>query len=83
MACAGHQMLQMLALTIAPLDQPNPGAQLYHFVGGFMEEAVYGGCVPDCLFPSLIARGDSCGETVTGKRPTARTADASAASLAD
>ena len=37
-----------LALTLAPLDQSNPGAQLYHFVGGFMEEPQYGGCHDDC-----------------------------------
>jgi hypothetical protein len=75
MACASQQMLQMLALTIAPLDQPNPGAQLYHFVGGFMEEATYGECGAECLFPSLIARGDSCGVTVTGKHPSPKAAD--------
>ena len=75
MACASQQMLQMLALTIAPLDQPNPGAQLYHFVGGFMEKPVFGHCGSECLFPSLIARGDACGVTVTGKRPLPRAAD--------
>jgi hypothetical protein len=32
--------------------------------------------LPDeCLFPSLIARGDSCGMTVTGKRTSSRAAD--------
>ena len=68
MACAAQQMLQMLALTIAPLDQSNPGAQLYHFVGGYMEEPAFGECGAQCLFPSLIARGDSCGMVVTGRR---------------
>jgi hypothetical protein len=65
MACASQQMLQMFALAIAPLDQPNPGAQLYHFVGGFMEEPMFGHCGNECLFPSLIAFGDACGVTVT------------------
>jgi ThiF family protein len=69
MSCAGQQMLQMLALILAPLDQPNPGAQLYHFVGGFMEEPQYSRCHEECLFLSLIARGDACGVTVTGTRP--------------
>jgi len=81
MACASQQMLQMLAMTIAPLDQPNPGAQLYHFVGGFMEPHVYGACHAECLFPSLIARGDSCGVTVTGKRPSSMAAGQSMATL--
>jgi hypothetical protein len=46
MACASMQMLQMLALTIAPLGQPNPGAQLYHFVGNMTEPPAYGNCHP-------------------------------------
>jgi hypothetical protein len=65
MSCASLQMLQMLALVLAPLDQPNPGSQLYHFVGGFMEEPTYGECHPECLFPSLVALGNSCGIRAT------------------
>lgn len=71
MACASQQMLQMLALILAPLDQPNPGAQLYHFVGGFMEPAKGGTCHETCLFPSLIAQGDHCSFQVTRSRATA------------
>jgi hypothetical protein len=59
MSCASLQTLQMLALVLAPLDQPNPGSQMYHFVGGFMEEPSYGACHPECFFPSLVALGDS------------------------
>ena len=69
MACASLQTLQMLALVLAPLDQPNPGSQLYHFVGGHMEEPKFGDCHPECLFPSFIALGDSCGISATGERP--------------
>jgi hypothetical protein len=69
MSCSAMQTLQMLALVLAPLDQPNPGAQLYHFVGGFMEEPTFGTCHQECLFPSLIARGDSSGIKATGVRP--------------
>ncbi len=68
MACASQQTLQMLALTISPLDMSNPGAQLYHFVGGFMEKPVFGDCSAECLFSSLIALGDTCGVVVTGNR---------------
>ncbi|MGD0661666.1 MAG: ThiF family adenylyltransferase [Syntrophorhabdales bacterium] len=68
MSCASLQMLQMLAMTLAPLDQPNPGAQRYHFVGGFMEEPEFGKCRTECTFPRLIAYGDACGMSVTGKR---------------
>ena len=69
MSCASMQTLQMLALVLAPLDQPNPGSQLYHFVGGGMEEPTFGSCHPECLFPSFIALGDSCGIPATGPRP--------------
>jgi hypothetical protein len=69
MSCASLQALQMLALVMAQLAQPNPGSQLYHFVGGFMEEPTFGACHVECLFPSLIALGDSCGIPATGLRP--------------
>jgi hypothetical protein len=68
-ACASQQFLQMLALVIAPLDMPNPGAQLYHFVPGFMEPRSFPACHPECLFPSLTARGDHSGFEVIGPRP--------------
>ena len=66
MSCASLQTLQMLALVLAPLDMPNPGSQLYHFVGGDMEEPTFGSCHPECLFPSLVALGDSSGVSATG-----------------
>jgi len=69
MACASLQTLQMLARVLAPLDHPNPGSQLYHFVGGHMEEPKFGACHPECLFPSFVALGDSCGISATGVRP--------------
>lgn len=76
MSCGSLQMLQMLALTLAPLNRPNPGGQLYHFVGGFMEAPAFGGCHPECAFPSLIAYGDACGIKITGVRATAHPPDA-------
>jgi hypothetical protein len=72
MACAALQNLQMLALALAPLDQPNPGTQRYHFVGNFMSEPRFETCAPDCFFRSIVARGDSAGITVTGERPMPR-----------
>lgn len=69
MSCASLQTLQMLAMVLNPLDQPNPGSQLYHFVGGLMEEPTFGSCHSECLFPSFSALGDSCGIPVTGIRP--------------
>lgn len=65
MSCAGMQFMQMLALVMNPLDQPNPGLQRYHFVGNFMELPEYGACNEQCLFPSFVARGDKSGFVVT------------------
>jgi hypothetical protein len=72
MSCASLQMLQMLALTIAPLNLSNPGAQLYHFVGGHMEPPDFTRCHAECQFPLLTALGDACGIEVNGIRPTSR-----------
>jgi hypothetical protein len=69
MACASLQVLQMLALVVAPLNLSNPGSQMYHFVGGFMDEPKFGQCNSGCLFPQLIALGDTCGIHATGDRP--------------
>ena len=68
MACASMQMLQMLALTVDPLGQPNPGAQLYHFVGNITEPPAFDACHPECQFPSLVALGDDCGVHPCGPR---------------
>jgi hypothetical protein len=69
MACASLQTLQMLAQFMDPLGRSNPGEQLYHFVGGFMEPTKFESCQPECLFPGLVASGDHCGFVVTGDRP--------------
>lgn len=68
MACASLQMMQMLSLVISPLGQSNPGSQLYHFVGGKMEEPIFGSCHKECLIPSLAAFGDDSGMIVLGER---------------
>jgi hypothetical protein len=72
MSCASMEILQLLALAIAPLDQPNLGAQLYHFVGNITEEPDYRECHPECQFPGIAGLGDDCGIPATGKRPAAR-----------
>ena len=68
MGCASLQMLQLLALSVAPLERSNPGAQRYHFVGGFMAPAAFGECDSACLFPAYISKGDASGILVTGQR---------------
>ena len=61
MGCGNMQLLQMLAMALAPLDQPNPGTQLYHFVWNAMEQPTFGQCHAECQFPGIIAMGDQCG----------------------
>ena len=73
MSCAGMQFMQMLALVMNPLDQPNPGLQRYHFVGNFMEPPEYGACYEQCLFPSFVARADTSGFVVTKQVSAAAT----------
>jgi hypothetical protein len=72
MSCASLQMLQMLALGLDPLGRPNPGEQLYHFVGGEMEPSTFGECHPECMFPGMVAQGDHCPFVVSGPRPPSR-----------
>jgi molybdopterin/thiamine biosynthesis adenylyltransferase len=68
MSCASMQVLQMLALALDPLGQPNPGAQLYHFVGNITEPPSFQNCHPECQFPSIVAMGDDCGIPALGVR---------------
>lgn len=68
MSCASQQMLQLLALTLAPLGQSNPGAQRYHFVGNFMAEPTFASCHHECFLPSLVARGDGAMPSIPGRR---------------
>jgi len=72
MSCASMEVLQLLSLILAPLNQPNPGAQLYHFVGNITEEPQYATCHPECQFPSIVGSGDDCGIPATGIRPIVR-----------
>jgi hypothetical protein len=48
MSCAGLPFLQMLALVLSPLEQPNPGRQIYHFVGNRMEPPQFNNCTHCC-----------------------------------
>lgn len=69
MGCANLQFLQMLAMVLAPLDQSNPGTQLYHFVGNTMEEPTFGVCHADCQFPGMIGLGDRAGVEAVQNEP--------------
>ncbi len=66
MSCAGLQFLQMLALVLSPLGQPNPGRQIYHFVGNRMEPPMHNDCAAGCRFAERVGKGDAAGFAVTG-----------------
>ena len=65
MSCAGLQFLQMLALVLSPLGQPNPGRQIYHFVGNRMEPPQFYECAAGCRFVEQMGKGDAAGLAVT------------------
>lgn len=69
MACGSMQMLQMLNYVIAPLELSDPGPELYHFVGSFMEPPDIRACRPECVYPTLVATGDHSGIVATGPHP--------------
>jgi molybdopterin-synthase adenylyltransferase len=71
MSCASLQFLQMLALVLSPLGQPNPGRQIYHFVGNCMESPQYHDCAEDCRFLNCIGKGDAAGFAETSMPFTA------------
>ena len=69
MAAASMQVLQMIALVVAPLGRGAPKRGLYyHFVGNVLDAYPAEACSPECLFPTIVANGDRCPFVVTGVR---------------
>jgi molybdopterin/thiamine biosynthesis adenylyltransferase len=65
-AAASLEVLQFLYLVIAPLGISNVGAHMYHFVPGKLD--VDGrSCDAGCIYPTLVARGDRSGLSMTGR----------------
>ena len=64
---ASLQVLQMLSMVIDPLGISNVGEQNYHFVTGTMDVTRGGKCNAGCLYPPIVALGDSAGWIVTGR----------------
>lgn len=73
MSLAGFEMLQLLAMVVAPAGLPNPGAQMYHFATGHLDVDERG-CDEHCIFTGLVARGDSSCLTLTGRHAVAEAA---------
>ena len=73
LSAASFEVLQFLAMLVAPSGLSNQGAQLYHFVSGNLA-VTRDGCGASCAFPGIIAKGDHEGVTVTGRHKAAEAA---------
>lgn len=61
---AALEVLQMTLLLVGTI--PNVGNQNYHYTTGTLDRTEDEGCEPSCLYPPLIATGDSQCATLTG-----------------
>jgi molybdopterin/thiamine biosynthesis adenylyltransferase len=71
LAVASLEVLQLLAMVIAPAGVANLGGRLFHFVEGTFELPTFDLCKPTCLYPQILARGDSGGIVLTGRHRAA------------
>lgn len=76
LAAASLEMLQFLAMVLAPAGIPNLGGRLFHFVEGRFEPPEYRLCDPGCPYPELTGRGDQTGIVVTERHAAAERARA-------
>ena len=72
---SGMEMLQFLKLVIPDPGLANVGAQHYHYVTAEMETDTRV-CETNCLFPGMIADGDSAAVSFVGRHPVAEQARA-------
>jgi ThiF family len=70
LSAASFALLQMLSMTIAPADYPDPGALAYHFVPGTLDRD-HDTCRATCFTPRFLARGDSSPMVPTGRHDVA------------
>ncbi len=70
LATASSEVLQFLRMVVDSPGLPNPGAWSTNFVTA-NTDVDSGTCGKNCLFPTLIAKGDSAPFVVTGAHPVA------------
>ena len=58
LAVASLEVLQFLMLAVGPSGIGSPGPQNYHMLTG-MTDLGPTTCEPDCIFPDLVAKGES------------------------
>jgi len=62
---ASFEVLQLLQMVIAPSGISDAGEQMYHFVPALFDPPVFETCKQNCPYPSLTAKGERSGITVT------------------
>lgn len=55
---ASLEMLQFVMMVVGPSGMGTPGPQNYHMLTGLIEIGLTA-CEPDCIFPHLLAKGDT------------------------
>lgn len=58
---ASMEVLQMLMMVISPLGISDMGEQMFHFVPGILKKDKEKKCSENCIYQTLIAKGDRCG----------------------
>jgi molybdopterin/thiamine biosynthesis adenylyltransferase len=81
LSVASMEVLQALALTIAPSGVCNIGAKLYHFVTGREDVPVISACDATCPYPALTANGERAPASWTARHPAAEDARRQRATL--
>ena len=76
LSVASLEILQFLAMIVAPSGIANHGAQMYHFKTATLDHELQPSCNPGCFFPSVAAKGDRAGVRVTGQHAAAERARA-------
>ncbi len=71
LSAASFEVLQALMMVIAPLGIASPGAQMYHFVPGLLDEPKFELCNEGCPYPTLAAKGEHTGFVVTAQHKKA------------
>lgn len=65
LAAAGEELLQLIALVVAP-NYRSPRPVRHRFVTD-EREMLAKGCNPGCFYQSVLAKGDHCGVSFTGR----------------
>ena len=74
---ASLEVLQMLAMVVAPHGISTPGVQAYHFVSGDLDRDDARACEPNCRYSTVhVARGDNVEPGIAETHPVAERARA-------